>query len=159
MIFRKIEKKDNSTIANIVKRNLESYGLNIKGTAYFDECLDNLFDFYNQQPLERQYWVVVDDCGIVVGGAGFAKLPYIEGCCELQKIYLIDAYKGKGLGVKLLDFIVGKARDIGYSKMYLETHDKLDLALKLYVKYGFNDIEKPDFVVHSTMNKFFIKEI
>jgi putative acetyltransferase len=159
MKFRKIQKEDNPFIAKIIRANLEKYSLNIKGTAYFDECLDNLFAYYNELPLERQYWVLLDDNDNVVGGAGFANLPYIDGCCELQKIYLIDEYKGQGYGLRLLELVIDNAKMVGYNKMYLETHDRLELALKLYLKYGFNEIEKPDFVVHSTMNKFLIKDI
>ncbi len=159
MNFRNIQKEDNLQLANIIRRNLEFYGLNIKGTAYFDDCLDNLSAYYDERPLERQYWVVTDSGNTVVGGAGFAKLPFIEDCCELQKIYLTDQFKGQGLGLELLSFVVDKAREFGYKKMYLETHHRLDLALKLYVKYGFREIDKPDFVVHSTMDKFFIKDL
>lgn len=159
MQFRKLKESDNIVIANIIRRNLESYGLNIKGTAYFDECLDNLYGYYNSRPLEGQYWVLTDNDDVVVGGAGFSMLPYISGCCELQKIYLKDEYKGQGFGLKLLQLIVDNARKLGYNKMYLESHDRLDLALKLYVKYGFVEIEKPYFVLHSTMNKFFIKDL
>ena len=38
---------DNSAIAAIIRDNLKKHGLDIPGTAYFDESLDNLCAFYS----------------------------------------------------------------------------------------------------------------
>ena len=43
--IRPIRKSDDSQIAAIVRRNLENYGLNIPGTAYFDRELDHLSQY------------------------------------------------------------------------------------------------------------------
>jgi putative acetyltransferase len=43
--------------------------------------------------------------------------------------------------------------------MYLETHDNLAAAIHVYEKAGYREIEKPEGVVHATMNRFFIKDI
>ena len=43
--------------------------------------------------------------------------------------------------------------------MYLETHTNLEAAIHLYEKAGFTEIEKPQSVVHTTMDRFFIKEL
>lgn len=51
------------------------------------------------------------------------------------------------------------ARKAGYKLLYLETHTNLATAVKMYEKLGFREIEKPKAVVHSTMNRFYIKEL
>ncbi len=55
--------------------------------------------------------------------------------------------------------IEDKARELGYKRIYLETHDCLEAAIHVYRKTGYREIEKPKGLVHATMNKFFIKEL
>ena len=51
------------------------------------------------------------------------------------------------------------AREKDYRKLYLETHSDLKAAVRLYEKIGFREIYRPAFVLHSTMNKFYMKEL
>jgi NAD(P)-dependent dehydrogenase (short-subunit alcohol dehydrogenase family) len=60
---------------------------------------------------------------------------------------------------KLLAFIEEKARQRGFDRIYLETHTNLTAALHLYEKTGYREIDRPASVVHSTMNKFYLKEL
>jgi putative acetyltransferase len=46
MRVREIEERDNQTMEQIIKRSLESFNLDIPGTAYFDPQLSNLSQFY-----------------------------------------------------------------------------------------------------------------
>ena len=50
-------------------------------------------------------------------------------------------------------------REAGYKQSYLETHDNLQAAIYIYGKCGYKEIKRPKEVVHSTMNRFFIKEL
>ena len=78
---------------------------------------------------------------------------------ELQKLYLDDSAKGSGLGYKLVNLIEDKMREAGYKVSYLETHDNLQAAIHIYKKSGYLEIDRPAEVVHSTMNRFFKKEL
>lgn len=158
MIIREIVPEDNPIIASIVRSNLEKFKLDIPGTAYFDESLDKLSDYYNEEPQCRKYFIGIED-GKIVGGVGFAQFDGFENCVELQKLYVTEEYKGRGLGKMLFEKAMEIARQMGYKRAYLETHTNLDVAMQLYDKCGFDCIEKPDFVVHSTMNRFYIKEL
>ena len=77
----------------------------------------------------------------------------------LQKLYLNDSAKGSGLGYELIDLIEEKMREAGYKTSYLETHDNLQAAIHIYEKKGYQEIERPKEVVHSTMNRFFKKKL
>ena len=91
--WRPLEPRYDAAVAELVRSNLRAYGLDIPGTAYYDEWLDHLSDFYREPG--RGYEVLLSD-GQVIGGVGLAAF---EGdCCELQKLYLADAAKGRGLG-------------------------------------------------------------
>lgn len=45
--LRKITEKDDAAVAGLVRENLKKFGLDIPGTAYFDEGLDHLSRVYN----------------------------------------------------------------------------------------------------------------
>ena len=93
------------------------------------------------------------------GGVGIAEFDGLEDCAELQKLYLSDSVKGKGYGKELLHLAEEWVKSAGYRKLYLETHTNLSVALKLYEKMGFHLIEKPCRTQHSTMNRFYLKEL
>ena len=103
--------------------------------------------------------MVENKAGRVIGGIGFAKFEPMKDTAELQKLYLTDSAKGFGLGYKLIGFIEDKMRDAGYKQSYLETHDNLQAAIHIYDKCGYKEIDRPKEVVHSTMNRFFLKAL
>lgn len=157
-IIRPITPKDDAALAGIIRMNLEAHHLDIPGTAYFDPELDCLSAFYGAEPDRRRYFIAA--CGeTVLGGVGVAAFSGIDHCAEIQKLYLTDAAKGNGLGKKLMQTAETHARSLGYRFLYLETHSNLEAAIGLYEKLGFHQIEKPAAVLHSTMNRFYLKKL
>ena len=146
-------------LADLIRTNLKKHHLDIPGTVYFDDNLNHLSDFYLADRDKRYYYVMTDDSDRLVGGIGLAEIGLFDDCCELQKLYLADEVKGAGHSYKLVSLIEQKAKELGYKRMYLETHDNLATAIHLYEKCGYKEIEKPAGVVHATMNRFFIKEL
>ena len=59
------------------------------------------------------------------------------GRCELKSVYLLEKYHGRGLGYMMLQKAVSKAREAGYSAMYLDTMSSSRKAIALYEKAGF----------------------
>ncbi len=157
MKIREIEASDNASLANLIRTILKGYGLDIPGTAYFDEGLDHLSDCYGDK--DHRYYVLVDDEGTVSGGVGFSRLSFMEDTAELQKLYLTDSLRGTGTGRMMLDYIENSMRESGFKRSYLETHSSLKAAIHLYEKAGYHEIERPKEVVHSTMDRFFVKEL
>lgn len=157
--IRPIRKTDDPFIAEIIRKNLEENHLNIPGTVYFDKELDHLSRFYAEKPDERAYFVLTDGAGKLLGGVGFAEFPDMEGCAELQKLYLDNSVKGQGLGRGLLEAAESFAVCMGYTQMYLETHSALQDALHLYEKTGYRRIPRPESVQHSTMDHFYLKKL
>ena len=156
--IRGIIAADDEGLAKIIRRNLEKFQLDIPGTAYFDPELSHLSRFYLAKPKERGYFVALED-GVLLGGVGFAEFPSLVGAVEMQKLYLSDAAKGKGIGKKLFEMAECAAQKAGYRRAYLETHSNLKVAIALYQKENFTEIPKPDFVFHTTMDRFFIKDL
>ena len=158
MIYRLLSPAYDTAVAELVRSNLKAHQLDIPGTVYFDDNLYHLSEFYNAIPDKRIYYVMTDEADNVLGGVGLAEFSGIEDCAELQKLYLNDHVKGRGLSYDLMKKVEATARDLGYKRMYLETHDNLKAAIHLYEKCGYKEIERPKAVVHSTMNRFFLKE-
>ncbi len=157
--YRRINSADDEAIASIIRANLEKLHLNIPGTAYFDPELDHLSTYYNADSKKRMYFIALDETDQVIGGVGIAEFEYIPDCAEIQKLYLNDSAKGKGYGKELMQIAEAWARNTGYGQLYLETHSNLTAAMKLYEKLGFNQIEKPDAVLHGAMDHFYLKKL
>ena len=154
-----ITPEDNRALAEIARYNLKKHGLDLPGTVYFDKDLDHLSDFYLAPDKKRYYFVLRDEDGQTLGGVGLAEFLPIEGCAELQKLYLADSAKGAGWSYRLISLLEDKARELGYRQMYLETHTNLQIAIRVYERCGYRRIERPAGVMHATMDHFFLKEL
>ena len=159
LTFRHIEAVYDTALAELIRTNLKAYQLDIPGTAYYDENLYHLSGFYNAEPKKRFYYVLTDEKENVLGGVGLAEFEGIPDCAELQKLYLDDRVKGAGLSYRMMDKIEEAAMELGYKYIYLETHENLKAAIHLYGKCGYQEISRPASVIHSTMNRFFLKEL
>ena len=159
MKTRLITSADDKRLADIIRTNLKAYKLDIPGTAYFDSNLDHLSTYYLADLTRQAYYVLTDDEGKVLGGVGFAKAEPFDDCAELQKLYLDDSVKGQGLGHNLVALVEKAAKELGYGRMYLETHSNLLPAIRLYEKMGYKLIDRPESVVHGGMDRFFIKDL
>lgn len=157
MIIRKITKSDNKAVKKIIQDSLETLGLDIPGTAYFDPQLNDLYQYYSELN-HANYWVLEME-GQVVGGVGIAPFNEVDKICELQKMYLIPKVQGGGLSKNLMDTALSFAVQY-YEKCYLETMHELKTACKLYEKYGFTLLQEPlEGSGHSTMDAWYIKDL
>lgn len=156
MEFVPIAPQHDAAMAVIVRAALEEHGLDIPGTAYFDGALDSLSAFYDRPG--RAYYVLLDG-ETVIGGVGVAEFEVLPGGCELQKLYLAPVFRGLGLGRDMIRFIEDRARELGYRQIYLETHTALSAALRAYERAGYRPIPRPSSVIHTTMDRFYLKEL
>ena len=63
------------------------------------------------------------------------------GTCEMKRLYLREAARGKGIGVRLIDQVIVDAKKIGYERMRLDTYPpKMGKAVSLYEAHGFSEI-------------------
>ena len=158
MHIRVIEEKDNKRMEQIIKHSLESFNLDIPGTAYFDPQLGNLTEFYKQSTYAR-YWVLVNEYDEAVGGVGIAPFGEYTDICELQKLYITPEAQGLGQSRKLMNTALEFAKE-HYTYCYLETLDKLKTANLLYSKLGFQQLDKPlDGSEHGAMDTWYIKKL
>ena len=156
MEYKPLTPQYDADLAGLIRSSLKAHQLDIPGTVYFDEGLDHLSGYYDDPG--RAYYVLVDE-DVLIGGIGLAEFNGFDKCCELQKLYLSDEAKGQGLGYNMIKYIEDKARELGYEHMYLETHTNLEAAIHIYEIMGYSLIGRPKCVVHSTMNRFYLKSL
>jgi putative acetyltransferase len=69
-----------------------------------------------------------------------ALLPMDDGCFEVAKMCVSESLRGRGVGRRLLSYVVEHARSIGARSLYLETNSKLANAIHLYEAIGFSHV-------------------
>lgn len=135
VFIRNIQKEDDQAMAAIIRNTLEEFGANKPGTVYFDKATDHLTEVFS---ITGSAYYVAEENGKIVGGAGiFPTKNLPAGTCELVKLYLSAEARGKGLGKILMNKCLTTAKDMGYSKVYLETMPELKVAIPMYEKSGF----------------------
>ncbi len=68
-----------------------------------------------------------------------AMIPYEDDAFELTKMAVDPAFRGKGIGDKLMEACIEFARASGRRKIILESNTKQIAAIKLYRKVGFEE--------------------
>jgi GNAT superfamily N-acetyltransferase len=60
--------------------------------------------------------------------------------CEMKRLYVVPEYRKLKIGDALVQALLLEAKTLGYLTMKLDTLDRLQAALKLYLKYGFETV-------------------
>ncbi len=136
MKIRLATNQDKEQIQNIVFGILSEYGLknDPNGT---DSDLNDIEANYIARG--GTFVVVENDASQIVGTAGLFYLR--SGVCELRKMYLLKETRGKGVGKQTMEYLLAKARELGFQRIELETASVLVEAISLYTRYGFRPIE------------------
>lgn len=109
----------------------------------FDEELATLPGRY-AEPTGRIYLAIVDDQP--VGCAALRPIDTLPGdagpVCELKRMYVRPAHRGRHLGRLLINQILADAAAIGYATIKLDTDPRLQAANALYASLGFTPTPK-----------------
>jgi ribosomal protein S18 acetylase RimI-like enzyme len=87
-------------------------------------------------PAGRLYLAMAD--GAVAGCIALRKLD--ECRCEMKRLYIRPAFRGKGIARRLVEMLLADARQDGYEAMVLDTFPFLRQAVNLYRDLGFYEI-------------------
>lgn len=92
---------------------------------------------YNQLDDIHDVIVVYDD-DIPVGSVSFKK--YDDESAEVKRVFIKQAYRGKGISNKLMELLENVAGEKGYHYLILESGEPLVAAMALYRKIGYKVI-------------------
>ena len=136
--IRRATNADSTAVRELVFGVLVEYGL-APDPAATDADLADLDGHYTTRGGAFEVLVGLD--GAVVGTVGLA--PLGDGRCELRKMYLAPAARGRGLGRKLLEHALWRAAAHGFRRVELETAGVLKEAVGLYTSAGFRPFASP----------------
>ena len=130
--LRPANNKDCDNIANLVYDILREYDLKPDPASTDADIIDVESSYFSRG---GTFFVLETEDSSIIGAYGL--YPVDNQTCELRKMYLHEAYRGKGLGKFLLEDALSKARQLGFERMILETASVLKEAIALYKSYGF----------------------
>ena len=157
-LIREVQKVDNKAIETTLSKIMREFDVPETGTALADPELKTIFETYNTN---NSIYFILEKNNLIYGGAGISKLKHTnENICELQKMYFLKNARGLGLGDKMIDLCLMKAKEFGYDKCYIETMFNMKSAQKLYLKKGFSYLNKPKGNTgHSSCPVWMIKDL
>ena len=94
----------------------------------------------NYAPSRGALLLARDGDGEALGCVGLRPMP-AQGCCEMKRLYVLPAGRGRGLGKALMLAIIDEARRIGYREIRLDTLPSMKAAQALYRQAGFAPIQ------------------
>ena len=98
-------------------------------------------------PNERMYSLVAEENGQILGLVNFLyhrNTAMLNDVCYLQDLFTIESARGRGVARALILAVYEKAFDAGSSRVYWQTHETNETAMKLYDKMA----DKSGFIVY-----------
>ena len=133
--YRTINQSDDNDLALIIKSTLIEYNSATDGTVFTDEGTNALSTTFTDP---RSRYFVAYSGEELLGGAGINLLPgESDEVCELQRMFLKPAARGKGIGKKLMVWLAQKAKQKGYQIIWLDAMDYQPQAFQFYKKQAF----------------------
>jgi putative acetyltransferase len=93
--------------------------------------------FYNQfnKTVNIRHVIIAYDNGKPIACGAFKE--YEKGVAEIKRMFVLEAYRGKGLGHKVLNQLENWAQELHYTACILETGKMQPEAIRLYRKAGY----------------------
>jgi putative acetyltransferase len=80
-------------------------------------------------------FLLAGENGAFFGGAGVRQ--FSAGVGEVKRLYVSPAARGRGVGRRLAEGIVAAAKQLGYTRLLLDTLPSMKEARSLYMSLGF----------------------
>lgn len=158
MAIRPIQSEDDVAVAAGLRAVYAQYGCTGPGYSPSDPETDAMFATYDRPGFA---YFVYESGGEVVGGCGYGAFgPSEEATCELQKLFLLPASRGQGVGQQLMLHTLEQAKVAGFRDCYLETVARMTEAMGLYRKHGFRELDGPIFGGgHASCDRWFLRSL
>ena len=92
-----------------------------------------------------------------VGCGGLRALDPTEG--ELKRMYVVPERRGTGVSTAILQALEVSARDLGWSRMLLETGTEQPDAMRFYEREGFTRIPNYGHYIDSEISRCYAKPL
>lgn len=133
--YRKAKPENMDGIRGLIREYMNSMALNLCFQG-IDEELAALPGKYSEPDGAI---IVAEAGGTLCGCVALKKIG--DGICEMKRLFVKDAFKGKGIGRELVRRIIDEGRSKGYHFMRLDTLETMKPAIALYRSFGFMETE------------------
>ena len=117
------------------------YGDSIKGIALLTGFAEELAALPGPYaPPRGEILLARDPGGAVIGCVALRPLP--DGTAETKRLYVVPAFRRRGLGRALMVALMNAARELGYSEIRLDFIPSMVEGHALYRALGFVEIER-----------------
>jgi putative acetyltransferase len=146
VVIRPWSKHDGREPARIVRAVFDEYGFTWDEGEY---CAD-LYDVQLHYIEQGHYFWIAELDEKPVGTVALERFPRIPevvvgigdkrriggASCSLERLYLLQEARGKGIGALLFEATIKKAHALGCQRMEIWSDKKFAEAHRLYMKYG-----------------------
>lgn len=121
----------------LIERHAVLYAREEGFDATFEALVAEIVAAYirSHDPATERAFIAVEDGRRL--GSVFCVQSGEPGVAKLRLFLLIPEARGRGLGQRLLDACLGFAREAGYDRLRLWTHESHEAACALYARNGF----------------------
>ena len=123
---------DRKSLIAFLTERLAEFGLKLD----FDGTDRDLLDL--ETAYQKGYFGILEHNGAPIGT--LALFPLSESVAEIRKMYLLPAWRGQGLGRKMLQTLESMARQLGFTRVELETSSPMQTAIHLYTSSGYQEM-------------------
>lgn len=144
--INKALEKDISLIRELAKKSWNSAYAKILSQEQIDYMLGEMYShdvILNQIENPKYHYFIIEFNEIPAGFIGF-EIDYEPNTTKLHRIYLLDDFKGKGLGKRTLSFLKSKVSETDNTRIILNVN-KDNPAKKMYESQGFKVYEEAVF--------------
>lgn len=120
---------------SLIREYTDGLGIDLS----FQELEQELADFPGAYAPPSGCLLLAVDGSEAAGCIGIRELE--PGTCEMKRLYIRPAWRGHGLGRRLVEAALEQARAMGYSAMCLDTLPEMQSAIRLYQSFGFQRTE------------------
>lgn len=120
------------------KRLVQEYAASLKVDLCFQGFDEELANFEREYGPPAGRFFLALESGRYAGCAGLRR--FSDEACEMKRLYVVPAGRGRGIGEALARRIVDEARRLGYRRLVLDTLPDMTAAQALYRSLGFREI-------------------
>ena len=114
---------------------VEEYAASLNLDLSFQNFMHELEHLASEYAPPAGAFLLAEEKGVYVGCVGMRQ--FSDGIGEIKRLYAIPAARDRGIGRLLAEGIVAAAKQLGYTRLLLDTLPSMKKAQSLYVSLGF----------------------
>jgi ribosomal protein S18 acetylase RimI-like enzyme len=131
MIIRRYQESDFEQMVQLQRETLIRENV-YRGDGYWEEGLKDIEEYYFNN---NGYFIVGLELDRIISMGAFRKID--DQTAELVRMRVHPDFQGVGIGFKILLELEKMARSKNYKEIILETDERLNAAINLYLKNGY----------------------